>query len=126
MLIEGVYSLLTTCAPLTAIVGSRVTAVVLPKNPVFPAVTFLGISGRTDVALDQSAISDSRIEVNVWSKSYLTAAAGQQALHDLFDGYSGTLSDGTRVIGTTSSDNPDFYESDSLLFRCSSDFTFSN
>lgn len=126
MLVEGVYNLLTTNVALTAMVSDRVFALIIPKNPIVPAVTFYVVSNRTEVNLDRSAISFDSIEINVWAKTYLSAKSGQDILHTLLDAYKGTLSDGTRVLMVSSNDIPDFYEKDSLLFRSGTTFVFSN
>jgi hypothetical protein len=124
MLCEGLYSLLSGSAELTAIIGNRITPAVLPKNPTFPAITFQQISDRTTVNLDGSATNVVRIEIDCWAQTYLAAAQAQKALHDLLDGYTGTLSDGTVVKYTGSMQGPDIFEHDSLLFRTSVDFFF--
>ena len=124
MLTEGLNTLLQSCTELTNIVGNRVYRVSLPKNFTCPAVTYLQISGKTDVALDGTFLSTDQIEINVWAYNYHDAAYGQKALHDLLDMFQGALPDGTNVLYTSSSNNPDFFEHDSLLYRCSTTFSF--
>jgi len=124
MLVEGLYSLLAGSPELAAIVGSRITPVVLPMNPAVPAITFAQISSRTLVTFNRAEISVDQIEINVWASSYHDAACGKQALHALLDMYQGTLSEGTVVMYTSSTDGEDDFEKDSLLYRCRTTYTF--
>jgi hypothetical protein len=124
MLTEGLLALMNSCTPLTNIVGNRIYPVVLPKNYTVPAITFYVVTNKTDVALDYTFASTDQIEINVWANNYHDASYGQQALHTLLDMYHGTLPDGTVVLFTSSHDNPDFFEKDSLLYRCSTTFSF--
>lgn len=124
MLVEGIYNAMLNDPALNGLVAGRVTPSPLPKDPVLPAITFFEISDTTEVCLDGVALTSTNIEVDVWAKSYLEVKRGQKMLHDLFDGFVGTLSEGTRVLVTTSHNNPDFYEKDSLYHRSSTTFTF--
>jgi len=77
-----------------------------------------------DVTFEGVAITDDHIEVNTWGNSYSDADTAMQAIHALFDNYQGALSDGTRILSTTSTTHPDMYEQDSELFRCCCTFQF--
>lgn len=120
---EGIYNLLATDPTITPLVSGRVTPVILPKSPALPAITFFLVVSTSVVNLDATAVNTVRVEIDAWSKSYLEAKQIQAALHNLLDGWSGTLSDGTRVLEASSNDNPDFFEKDSLLYRASTTFT---
>jgi hypothetical protein len=124
VLVEGLYSLLAGSSALAAIVGGRITPVVLPMNPSVPAVTFTQISSRTLVTFNRAEISVDQIEINVWANTYHDAAYGKQALHALLDLYQGTLNEGTVVMYTSSTDGEDDFEKDSLLYRCRTTYTF--
>lgn len=124
MLLEGLFSLLTTYTPLTSIVGTRITPSVLAKNYTVPAVTYFLVTNGSDVAMDATAISTDHVEIDTWANTYHDVKYAQQALHELLDAFTGVLSDGTVVIYTGSNDNPDFFENDSLLYRSSTTFIF--
>lgn len=124
MLTEGLFALLSACTPLTTLVGTRIYQVVLPKNPTVPALTYYVVDSKQDAAMDSTALVTTRVDINLWANTYHDAAYAQAAVHTLLDLFAGKLSDGTVVICTTSNDNPDFREPDSLLYRCSTTFIF--
>jgi hypothetical protein len=124
MLTEGLFALMNGCTPLTNIVGTNIFPVVLPKSPPMPAVTFVQVSSHTLVTFNKTEISTDLIELNCWGNTYHDAAYAQAALHTLLDMYQGTLSEGTVVMYTSSTDNPDDFEKDSLLYRCRTTYSF--
>ena len=126
MLLDGLNALMSGYAPLTNVVGSQMYLVMLPATYSAPALTYYLVSNRTEVALDKTATSMDTVDINVWAANYHDAALGRQALHALLDGYQGTLSDGTVILYTASQDNPDQYELDTRLYRCSTSFTFTH
>lgn len=126
MLTEGIVALLNASAPLKAMLSGGVSPVVLPKNSPLPAITYYGVSGKKDAALDRAAVSTDSIDVNAWAKTYSTAKQIQAQIHQLLDGYSGTLSDAdaTRVVAVTGNDTPDSFDQDSGLYRCTTMYSF--
>jgi hypothetical protein len=123
MLLEGLYTLLQSCTPLTNIVGTRIYPLVLPKNYTVPAVTFGQVSSTTEVHLDRTYVETTSVDINSWALTYSDAAKAQDAINTLLSMYQGTLSDGTVVLYTQSSTHPDEFEHDSLLYRCTTTFT---
>ena len=124
MIIDGINAAMSACTALTDIVGQYIYLVALPAGYTVPAVTYYVVSSPTALTLDGVAINTTAVDINVWANSYHHAARGQQALHELFDGFSGPLPDGTNVLITTSQDAPDQYEQDTRLYRCTTTFYF--
>jgi hypothetical protein len=124
MIQEGIVSLLSNSVAVTALVSTRTTPVVLPPNPQYPALTYTDISFVTDSLLQGPGPNAKRVRLDCWGKSYADAKALQQAVHSVFDGFTGTLSDGTVVQETALSNEIDFFESDSRVYRCLTEYIF--
>jgi hypothetical protein len=122
MLYEGLYHAMIANPTLSAIVGNRVLQSVLPLNFAVPAITYSLITSKS-AAVNMGAKSvlatETLIDVSAWALTYHDSAYAIQAIHTMFDLYSGTLPDGTQVIYTDVQSIPDMYESDTRLYRCS-------
>lgn len=124
MIMEGLYSLLQSCTPLTNIVGTRIYPIVLPKNYTTPGITFSQVSSNTEVHMDRTYVETTSVDISCWALTYSDAAKAQAAVESLLTLYQGTLADGTTVLYTQCSTHPDEFERDSLLYRCISTVTF--
>jgi hypothetical protein len=125
MLVEGLFTLLNSYAPLTAIVSTCVTQVVLPLNYTTPALTYSVVSTNQEAISNMGTFQTRQaVEINIWSTVYHDIAYGKAALHALLDTYHGTLPDGTVVLYTDAKDIPEMFEEDSRLYRGGITFTF--
>lgn len=124
MLQEGIYNLLTNTPAITSLIGPRITFVVLPTNPTFPCLTVTDISMVTESLLQGPGSTFKRIRFDCWGRLYTDAKNLQKALHALFDGFTGTLSDGTVIQETSLGNEIDFYESDNRVYRSMTEFLF--
>jgi hypothetical protein len=121
---QGLYSLLTSTSAITDLIGARVTPVVIPPNVTFPCLSFTDISMVADPLLQGPGTSTKRIRFDCWGKSYNDAKNLQAALHSLFDGYVGTLPDGTVIQETQLGNELDLYESDNRIYRSMTEYLF--
>jgi hypothetical protein len=124
MIHEGIVAKLNATSAVTDIIGTRIYPVALPKDPVFPCISYADISLVTDPTMTDSGSKQKRIRFDCWSKSYGEAKRLQQTLTDLFDGFVGTLPDGTCTQALLQMEL-DFFESDSLTYRSLVEFAFS-
>ena len=74
--------------------------------------------------MDGSAETVKRIQFDAWGTTYADVKNIQQALHNLLDGFSGVLSDGTAVRGTFRGVELDEFENDSLTYRTLTEYSF--
>lgn len=92
MLSRALYQLLTTTAPLAALVGNRVYPGLLPPAPVLPAVTFDPVSGAAHYHMGgASGLRDRRVQFDVWARTADERDAVGAALIATLSAYAGTV-----------------------------------
>jgi hypothetical protein len=132
MIYEGVYNRCINDSTLSAIVGSRVYQSVLPLNfngTSGAAITYEIVNSKyagVDVGAKSVMATRTEIDLSVWSLTYQSAAYGIKAIHNLFDLFQGTLSDGTVVLYTDVASIPSMFEEDTRFYRESVTLTFTS
>ena len=91
MTIEAlIYSILSSNAGVSALVGTRVYPVVLPRSydpaTAGDALTFSAVSGDEEITLDGKRWGEKRIQIDAWSAQYANAKAIQTAVNNALDG----------------------------------------
>jgi hypothetical protein len=125
MLETGIVALMAADTTLTGLVGNRTYPTIMPQNArSFPCVVYTDVSADTIVNLDRTAVSFKRIQFDCRSTNYADTKAVQAELHNLFDAYQGTLSDGTVVLYVERGIDMDQYDKDAKIYRAISDWTF--
>lgn len=95
-------------------VGS-VYPVVLPQNPTLPAMTYQRISDALASHVSgASTLTQSRVQVDCWGRTYASAKALANQVITALDGYEG---DFKSIVLTTR----DFFEEGSEIYRVSVD-----
>jgi|SRR5579884_495242 len=122
MLEQGITALLN--GSIAALVGNRVYPVTIPEGAELPCLSYQVVSGASEYALDGSAETEKTIQFDAWGTTYADAKTIQKALHDLLDGYSGTLADGTQVKGTFRGLELDDFQSEARVYRSLTEYTF--
>jgi hypothetical protein len=56
-----------------ALCGTRIYPLVLPKQPVFPAITYSFVGGSSQATADTYGSQRQRVEVNAWGNTYSDA-----------------------------------------------------
>lgn len=120
----GVVSLLEANSALTALIGTRLYPVLLPEVATYPCVTYNVVSSTNDYTFETKEISRKRIDFNCFGETYIDCKAVKQALRNVVDGYVGTLTDGTRVLGTFSGTELDFFEDHARVYRVLAEYIF--
>jgi|ERR1017187_10006060 hypothetical protein len=131
MLYEGIRTLMLNNTPLSTLVGARIYQSVLPRNYSgaigTAAITYEMVNSRyagVNMGAKTLQATITEIDLSVWALDYSDSAHSIDAIHNLFDLYTGTLSDGTKVLYTSVSSIPDMFESDTCFYRSSVTLTF--
>jgi len=85
---EVLVDLLTGDAGIAAAVGGRVYPVVLPQNPVLPAIVYQEVRGLARAAAaGDTGQRESRFLLSYWAASFSAAAVGKGLMVGLLNGY---------------------------------------
>lgn len=84
----------------------------------YPCIAYQFVGGRSDPTLTTSGAQCSRVQIDCWAVNRLVAKQLANAVRQCLNGYSGVLSDGTRLM-TADLIHPgiDFFSDDSRFFR---------
>lgn len=123
MLESGIQKLVTSASTFTALAGNRFFPVLLPEAAPLPAATYQLITTRPLYVLDERVnFTQARIQIDTWASTYSDAKLLMEAINTSLDDFTGTLTDGTKVLGVQLLTSSDGYESDALIYRCSADY----
>lgn len=124
MIEQGIVALLSANAGLTALVGAGIYPVEVPEAAAMPCLSYQGVSASANYTLRAAEYNRKRIQFDAWGSSYADTRNVLQGLRDALDGYSGILTDGTRVLACLRGIGIDDFESDSRLFRAMQEYIF--
>ncbi len=114
---------LATISALTAIVGTNIYPVVLPKGVsaiAQPWMTYQTVSRTQLYALSgDSYMVRKRIALNIWSPTYLDVITAQKAIWSALSGFAGNFPNGTQVQLVQIANASDSFESAALMYRSS-------
>ena len=102
--------------PPSAICATRIYPLVLPKDPVFPAITYSFIAGSSLATADGYGTQRQLVEVNCWGDTYLDAITLRSAVILTLAQYA------TPGIFISYSMSRDLFEQDSLEYRAIAEF----
>lgn len=119
---EALIAFILADAGVTAAVGNRVYWVQRPQASEVPAIVLTRIGGLRDYHTQgPSGLISSRVQADVFAKTYGAAKAASRALIACLSGHKGGRFQGAFVDGER-----DFYEGDQALHRVSIDFLISH
>jgi len=108
MIEQELVELLTGDAGIAAAVAGRVYPLVLPQNPVLPAIVYQEVRGLARSAADgDTGQRESRFLISYWASSFSSAAVGKGLLVGLLSGYSGGVMDRVEVDGLRADFEPE-------------------
>jgi hypothetical protein len=122
MIEQGLMTLLAGNAPIAALVGTRISWVVLPENSTLPALTFQNVGSISSPTFETRGMQRMRVQFDCWGATYLDAITLRKAVETLLDGFQGTLSDGTYLQNVVSLQQVDFFDHDVRVFRAMIEF----
>jgi len=122
MLTTGLVQFLLAQAPITALVGNAIQPI--PATEPYPCITYQMVSDVPQYTLTGTAgLSQARIVFDCFATNskggYLVARNIALAVKAALSGYSGTLSDGTRIFFCEVVNVTDNFDNDALLSRSS-------
>jgi hypothetical protein len=99
---EALVSFLTSYAPLTALISTRVIPFDMPKGTTLPCVTFQRIDTPRLLTHDSSGatgdLATPRLQLDAWATTYSAAKAIADVLRGGLNGKKGTLGSGNYAI----------------------------
>ncbi len=113
MIEAGIVALLAADSGIAALVGTRIYPVLVPETTAYPCLSYQVVSSVQQYTVDRRELGQKRIQFDCWANTYADAENLKQALRNALDVYSGTLTDGTRVLGTFREVEIDFFEANS-------------
>jgi hypothetical protein len=122
MVEEGITSLLLADATLSGLIGTRIYPVLVPSDPVYPLLTYQVVTSKREYTLSNAVTKQKCIQFDCWGSTYSDSKQVQQALENVLSGYNGTLSDGTKVLGTFLDAEHDDFQSDARDYRAISEY----
>jgi len=119
---EALIAFILADTGVQAAVGNRVYWVQRPQASEVPAIVLTRISGDRDYHTQgPSGLVSSRVQADVYGKTYAAAKTAGRALIARLSGHKGGMFQGAFVDGER-----DFYEGDQALHRVSIDFLLSH
>lgn len=125
---QGLFSLITGDAGVSALIVDRLYPVQgVPDKPTFPYVTYQPVTAGSDYTLDGAEARQQRLQFDCWALSALDNLNVLIALRNLLSGFSGTLSDETRVLFTSRENEMANFDNNAKSYRsvCEYEFLFS-
>jgi hypothetical protein len=124
MIEQGLYTLLSTDATISGMVGDRISPVLLPEGSAMPAMTYQVTRGNSDPTFDTSGLIKLFMQFDCFGANYSDAAQLRKALVIALNGYYGTLSDGANLLLAQFQQPIDGYIPDVRQYRCAVEFYF--
>jgi Protein of unknown function (DUF3168) len=121
---KGLRNLIINDSTVGPLVGDRVRPMMLPEGSTLPAMVFTVVATTPLASMDGvNALQTKRVQIDCYAANAPAAKQLAAALHNLLDGYKGTLSEGTLVMSSLPDQDVDSFEYDPQMFRIACDFT---
>lgn len=120
----GIVDLLKSDSTVNGLISGRVYLGDIPQDAQYPCLVILVASQRGEYDLEGRRITSRTIQMEGRGQNYYDADSVRDAVLRFLDAYQGTLTDGTRVLGTFIGPAMDFFESSSYTNRAVFEFTF--
>lgn len=122
MLVEGLFSVLTSDSAITGIVGDRVYPLLMPQSGTIPAIVYSQIGRREDVSLcSADGKIRATIQIDSYSKQYRTSKMLADAVRSVLVDFTGAMGD-ARVATVILDQELDLDDPEPGLFRVSQTF----
>ena len=116
MIESELFTAISTASAVTAICGSRVYPLVLPKDPTLPAIDYKFVGGSNTPTFDSMGAQRYRVEINCWGATYLEAVSLRLAVVKALSGYTSATMSVSYLMPQ------DFFDSELLQFRAMAEF----
>jgi hypothetical protein len=85
-------------AGLSALVGSRIYALILPQNTAYPGIAYQRISAeRVSLMSSDTTMAVARFQLSIWDETYAGAIAVREQVRSALQRYTGTNA-GTEIV----------------------------
>lgn len=116
------YTRLAGFAGLLALVSTRIYPLMLPQNPIYPAVTYSRVSGQRESAQQaDTGVARVRFNVTAWAETYLAGKEVSEQARLALQRYRGTVS-GVVIEDIFCLDGPDLFQAEARVFYFPRDF----
>lgn len=124
MIEQGLTALVTADPGVSALIGTCFYPVILPETPTYPCMSYQVVSASSEYNLGATAERWKRIQFDAYGQAYSDCKAIVAALDTVLDGYTGTLPDGTQILGSFRVVELDLMLQYSRVFRTMVEYTF--
>jgi len=119
----GLIALIQSDQATVALIANRIYPLVLPQNAVLPAATYQVASGSSPNRTLENALQRiKRLQLDFWGETYSDVKCVEAAIAKTLDGFSGTLSDGTRILMCLRDVPVDRFETSSRFYRVMNEY----
>ncbi len=120
---EAIYGRLQAVSGVTNLVGTRVYPVVLPQDPVYPAVRYQQTAGeRTQAMGSNTGLVNTTVQIDSYSESYEEAREVAEEVRAALQRFQGTVA-GVEIESVFVNGPLDVFEDQIKKFRVQQDFT---
>lgn len=122
----GLHAFLLADPAVAALIDTRLTPLILPQDPAYPAATYQRISASRLRSVDGPAgRGKPRLQLDCWGATYAQAKALAAAAGRALDGYKGLM--GSVQVDAVSLDNEqDVHEEEPEVYRVIQDYLISH
>lgn len=120
----GLVSLLTSDAGVTAAISNAPWPVIVPETAALPCLSYQMVGGGNRYTLDKTSQQTRNVQFDAWAVRYGDCKTITRALRNVLDCYTGTLSDGTRVLSAFLTNEIDNWEFDGRSYRITVEYRF--
>jgi hypothetical protein len=116
MIEQNIFTLLSTSALITPLIGTRSYPLVIPEHSSLPALCYSIIGGSNTATLTTTGVARWRLEVNCYGETYSDAITLRNAVTKTLNGYMDN-SMNIQLIQPR-----DFFDDDLLQYRAMAEF----
>ena len=120
----GLVSLLKGNTALMATIEAGPMPVLVPEQTALPCLSYQIVGGGNRYTLDKTSQQTRAVQLDAWGASYSDCKNITLALRNLLDCYTGTLTDGTRVLSAFLTNEIDNWEFDGRSYRITVEYRF--
>jgi hypothetical protein len=123
MLSKAIYTILSTNAGVSALIGTRIYPLKIPSNPTYPLITYQLISQPQVHTMDNKHYSNSRMQVDAWATTFLSGQGLGDAIDSALNGYKGIVTSQENIHSCLQISREDYHEEGTEDYRVSFDYS---
>lgn len=120
---EAIYGRLQAVVGVTNLVGTRVYPVVLPQDPIYPAIRYQQLAGSREPTMgSNNGLVNTTVQIDSYSESYAQARQVAEEVRSALQRFRGTVA-GVVIEGAFVEGPLDVFEDQIKKYRVQQDFT---